>query len=294
MLSVKISALLALFVFFFPLTNACFVSSELEVEVEDVPPLTPLKTVSVDANITFRWGFGAIFLFPLTLYVEIKDVPEWVYITLSEASFTVAPEKIFEGFFGGEKRKTISITLTPHKEIEAYVDSRFKLHVYTNGSFLIRGSEDEESVSIRQDFQNKGIIASLSPSTIKVKEGESKSCYLNLTNECNGDVTVTFEVENITDNWRISFSPQQIIIPSSYSGINKKTVVVTFRGKGSEEGLLKIQYSPSANPEWGKSEVYVPLLLESTEKGGIGGIIGIIAVIIFLLFIAFLWKKRKI
>ena len=293
MMSVKILPLLAILLFFIPIANACFVSSELSVEVEDVPPLKPLKTETIDANITFTWGFGAIFLFPLNIYIEIKDVPDWIYITPSESSFSIAPEKIFEGFFGGEKSRTIPITLTPHKEVEAYVDSSFKIHVYTNGSFLIKGSEDEKSVSIRQDFQDKGVIASLSPSTIKLKEGESKRCYLNLTNACNGDITVNFEVENITDNWKISFSPQQVIIPSSYSGDNEKTVTVTFQGKGSEEGILRIKYFPTANPDWGEKEITVPLILKSTGKGGAGGLVAVVAFIIFLIIIAFLWKKKK-
>lgn len=294
MVSGKILVLFVAILFFFPLTNACFVSSEIDVDVGDIPPLKSLKTVSVDANITFRWGFGAIFLFPLNIYIEVKDVPEWVYVTLSETSLSISPEKIFEGFFGGEEKRTVSITLTSHKEIEAYVDSTFKLHVYTNGSFLIRGSEDEEIVSIRQDFQDRGVVASLSPSTIEVKKGGSKKCYLNLTNECNGDITVIFEVENVTENWKISFSQQQIIIPSSYSGNNEKTITVTFQGEGKGEGVLKIKYFPTANPDWGEKEVTIPFLLKSTEEKGTGGIVAVTILIIFLIIIAFLWKKKKV
>lgn len=292
----KIFALLALFLLFIPLTNACFVSSTLEIDVEDIPPLTPFTSVDIDADITFEWGFGALFVAPVVIYVEVETAPEWVHVEPSEDSFTVSQE-LFEGFFGGKESKTIPIKITPHKEIEAYISSPLKIHAYTNGSFLIKESDGEKEIYIHQNFQDRGVLLSSSFQRIEVKKGESEQIYLNLTNECNGDVTVTFHVENITEDWDVSFTPsqQQVNVPSSYSRNNEKTVKITFRGKGegSEEGMLKIKYFPTSNPEWGEKEESMTFSLKSTEKRSIGGLIGVVVLIIFLFIIFILWKKRR-
>jgi uncharacterized membrane protein len=290
----KVFTLFALILLCIPLTEACFVSSLVELDIEDVSPLESSTSETIDANVAFEWGIGALFAAPVVIYIEVEKSPEWTYVETSEDSFTVQPG-FFEGFLGGSESETIPIKITTITEAEAFVSSPLKIRAYTNGSVLIQESMAEEEIYISQTFHDKGLFSSLSSQNIDMVKGESEQIVLNLTNECNGDVTVAFLIENLTEDWKISFSHQQIVIPSSYSGNNEKTVSLKVKaeGEGSEEGTLKIQYFPTNNPEWGENEKSLTLFFKSTEKGSIGGLIGVILLIVFLLILIVVWKKRR-
>jgi len=117
----KIIVFVAMLAIFLPSAEACFVSSGIEIDVGDVPSVPPSDSVTMDATVTFRWGFGSFIPLPVTIYFDINNVPGWLYASPSMHSFTVTPK----GLTGGEEKKTITITLTSNKETAAtYMSTR--------------------------------------------------------------------------------------------------------------------------------------------------------------------------
>ncbi len=289
----KIIVFVAMLAIFLPSAEACFVSSGIEIDAGDAPIVPPSDSVTMNANVTFRWGFGSFIPLPVTIYFDINNVPGWLYASPSVHSFTVTPK----GLTGGEEKKTVTITLTSNKETAAYSYDSFDIHVYTNGSFLVQGSGAEEKVTVSQDFNDKGISAQLSDSTINVVKGESGKSYLNITNMCNGDIYVKINVMNLSSAWKVSSAQTDFVIPSKYTGDNSKSIPLTFRasGKGEEEGWVEVRYSPSANANWGEKTVTIPVLVKSTEPGISGGAIAtaILLLLIVAVIIAVIWGKHR-
>ncbi|MEA2053914.1 MAG: hypothetical protein U9O96_02175 [Candidatus Thermoplasmatota archaeon] len=289
----KIIVLLSLLALFLPSAGACFVSSQLELNVEDAPPVPPTDSVTINADVTFRWGFGSFLPLPVTIYFDTDDVPEWLSVSPSLYSFTITPK----GFSGGEERKTISIKLTAKKETAAFSYDSFNIHAYTNGSFLVKGSEAEEKVTVMQDFEDKGIAPQLSDNMINVVKGGSEKVYLNITNLCNGDIYVKINTLNLSSAWKVTAAQTDFVVPSKYAGGNTKSIPLIFRADGvsSEEGWIEVIYSPSANPDWGEKTASIPVFVKSTEKGISGGAIAfvIILILIIVVVIALVWKKYR-
>jgi len=289
----KIILFVAMFAIFLPSAEACFVSSGIEMDVENPPAIPPSDSVTINATVTFRWGFGSFLPLPVTIYFDINNVPDWLYASPSLHSFTVTPK----GLTGGEEKETITITLTSSKETTAYSYDSLDLRAYTNGSFLVKGSEAEDKVTVSQEFNDKGISARLSDSTISVVSGESKKSYLNITNMCNGDIYVKINVMNLSSAWKVTSTQTDFVIPSKYTGDNTKSIPMTFRasGKGDEEGWIEVTYSPSANNNWGEKTVSIPVFVKSTEPGISGGAVAaaILFILVIAVIIAVIWGKYK-
>jgi len=289
----KAIIMVAILAILLPSAEGCFVSSGIDLDVSNPQPIPPSDSVTINANITFRWGFGSFLPLPVTVYLEVKDAPSWLYISPSESSFTVTPK----GFTGGEERKVIPIKLTANTETKAFSYESITLHAYTNGSFLIQGSEAEKKVTVMQDFKDNGISAQLSDSMISVVKGESQKIYLNITNMCNGDIYVKINTMNLSNDWKVTAAQTEFVIPSKYTGTPSKSIPITFRasGKGSEEGWVEVTYSPSANPDWGEKTVAIPVFVKSSEQGISGGAIAsaVFLLLIVALIIAIVWRKYK-
>jgi len=289
----SIILVIALVALFLPTAEGCFVSSGIDLVVDDPQPIPPSDSVTINANITFRWGFGSFLPLPVTVYLEVENAPDWLYISPSESSFTVTPK----GFTGGEEKKSIPITLTSNTETKAFSYESITLHAYTNGSFLVKGSEVEKKVTVMQDFKDKGISTQLSDSMISVVKGESQRVYLNITNMCNGDIYVKINVMNLSNDWKVTSTQTELVIPSKYTGTPSKSIPITFRasGKGSEEGWIEVTYSPSGNPDWGEKSVAIPVFVKSSEPGISGGAIAsaVFLLLIIALIIAIVWRKYR-
>ncbi len=289
----KAIIMVAILAILLPSAEGCFVSSGIDLDVSDPQPIPPSDSVTINANVTFRWGFGSFLPLPVTVYLEVKDVPNWLYVSPSVSSFSVTPK----GFTGGEERKVIPIKLTASAETKAFSYESITLHAYTNGSFLVQGSETEKKVTVMQDFVDKGISTQLSDSMINLVKGESEKVYLNITNMCNGDIYVKINIMNLSSDWKVTATQPELVISSKYTGTPTKSIPLTFRasGKGSEEEWIEVTYYPSSNPGWGEKTVAIPVFVKSSEPRISGGAIAsaIFLLLIIALIIAIIWKKYK-
>jgi hypothetical protein len=247
----------------------------------------------MNATVTLTWGFGSFLPLPVMVYFDINNLPDWLYASPSMHSFTVTPK----GLSGGDETRIITITLTSNKETGAYSYDSFDIHAYTNGSFLMKGSEAENKVTVSQAFNDRGISTKLSDSNINVIKGESKKSYLNITNMCNGDIYIKINVMNLSSAWKVSSTQTDFVIPSKYTGDNSKSIPLTFRasGNGAEEGWINVTYYPSANENWGEKTVTIPVMVKSTEAGVSGGAIAtaILLLLIVAVIIAVVWSKYR-
>lgn len=277
----------------FSTANACPVESNIEIEVEDVPPIPLYNSEIVTANITFRWDFGLAVLFPqvVNIWLEAINVPNWLSVIPSKKLFTIGAGL---PIFHREFQWSVFIDLVAGKEIEAFVPSTFILRAYTNGSRFVKGSEDKKEISVMEDFYYKGINASISSSRIKVAERKEKKISLHLGNICNGDVMVELGAQT-PKGWKITFGDSKFVIHSKFSN-NEKDVEIKIdneKGKGTGEGKIVVSYYPKDNPELGKEEIYIPLRLEEKEgKGGVTGITAFVIGIVVLILLIGIWKKK--
>lgn len=279
----KIISLFMACMAFLPLTNAGFIFSEIEINVDEPSPIPIGKSESVDANITLKWGAGSIIPIPLTVYVEAKDVPDWLSVTPSPSQFSVTPT----GIFGGSESKNVKIVFQANKEVEAFVGYSVKLHVYTNGSFFIKGSEAIKYIYPMEDFIDKGLTIE-SPSAVNLYRGEEKKVYFNVTNNCNAKVVVEIEEENATG---FSFSYTKFsLLPKE-----RKKISVDITPDVSKEANVRIKfnyYPEGYENRKNYEEVYLTLI--SRSKGGGGGALAVGLVIIIIGAILFIiWKKKK-
>lgn len=286
-----------LLLLFLPLTDACSVDSNMEVEIGDVSPVPPYDSEIVTANITFTWDFGLAVLLPgvLTIQLEAINVPDWLLVTISRGLFVVGVG--IANLFHREFNETVSIHLTSKREVEAFVPSTFTLRAYTNGSRFVKGSEDKKEVSVMEGFDYKGINASMSSSRIKISEGKEKKTSLHLENRCNGDIMVELKAQ-IPKGWNATFSDSKFIIPSKFSkNKNEKDVEIKIdneKVKRTGEGKIIVSYYPTDNPELGKEEIYIPLLLEEKEeKGGVTEITAVVIGVVVLILLIAIWRKKR-
>lgn len=280
----------------FSTVNACLVESNMEIEVEDVPPISPYSSEIVTANITFRCDFGLSLLLPqvINIRLEAVDVPDWLLVTISRGLFVVGVG--IANLFHREFNENVSIHLTSKREVEAFVPSTFILRAYTNGSRFVKGSEDEEEISVMEGFYYEGINASTSSSRIKVAEGKEKKISLHLGNICNGDIMVELGAQT-PKGWKITFGDSKFVIHSKFSkNENEKNIEIKInneKGKGTGEGKIVINYYPKDNPELGKKEVHIPLRLEEKkEKGAITGMTAVVIGVIVLVLVIAIWRKK--
>lgn len=268
---------------FLPLSDAGFVFSEINISIDEPEPIPVGKSVSVDANITVKWGAGSIIPIPLTVYVEAKDVPEWLTVTPSPSQFSITPT----GIFGGSKSKNVKIVFQAIKEIEAFVGYGVKIHVYTNGSFIIKGSEATAYVYPMEDFVDKGLIIE-APSEVSLYRGEEKKVYFNVTNNCNAKLVVEIEEENATG---FSFSSTKFYISPN----ERKRISIGITPDVSKEANIRIKfnYYPDEHEDK-KNYEEVSLTLISKTRGGGGGALAVGVVIIIIGIILFIiWKRKK-
>ncbi len=270
-----------------PAAGASFVSTDMEMSVDEPSPVPVDGSITVDAHINFSWGFGAIIPTAVTVYVDAENVPDWLSVTCTPPSFVITPT----GLKGGNIEKDIKIHLTSKQEIDAFTQYSFTLHAYTNGNFLIEAADAKKAVPVMQDFADHGIQVE-HPSKIKCNAGDEKTVYLNITNDCNAPVTVSIERLNNTSAYSVSYDDNNIIIPAR----SQKQVSMRVEAKqmGAFDMPFKATYYPTGYPGKSNSVEFV-ISLESTEmKTDFVGAISIaIAVIIVAAVIAIAWKKLK-
>lgn len=266
-----------------PFASACFVSSDIEISVDEPPAIPVGKQVTINANVTLSWGFGAIFPLPVVVELSIKEAPYWLSASLSQNKINFKPS----GFFGGSESKIIQINLIANEEVEAFVPYKLILYAHTNGSLLVRGAEREVTVNVMEDFYDRGLDVE-KPSIIKAVEGKDKTFYINITNKCNAPVNIKMEMENLS-GFFVSYSKNNFNLPSK----SEKRVRVTLRGEnaGNVNAMLKISYSTQTGAE---KELFVPLSIKVYSRGGGGGAVAIaIAVVVAVLILFFAWWKKR-
>ena len=220
----------------------------------------------------------------VTVYVEAKEVPDWLSVSISPTKFTVTPT----GFFGGSSSKNIQITLMANREVTAYVSYPLKIHAYTNGSLILRGSEATEEIYVMEDFVDNGLTIE-KPSAVNFYVGEEKEIHLNITNNCNAPVYVEIEEENTT-GFSLSYEEKKISIQTK---ARKAITIRVTAGEAKEAKIrLKFNYYPIGHEEKKNYEMEeITLLSRAKPQGGaiaIGIVIIIIALILFVI-----WKKKR-
>ncbi len=281
----KIAAVATLFMLF-PVASAGFVSTSIDIEADSPPPIGLDESESIIANVTLNWGFGAFLPLPAEVYVEVENVPEWLSVYVSPSKFTVTPDKIM----GGSKSENIKITFKANKETTAFIEYPIMIHAYTNGSFLLRGSEATKEIYVMEDFVDNGLTIE-KPSAVHLYRGESKIVYFNVTNNCNAPIYIEIEEEN-TSGFLLSYKEK---IPVEAKG--KAAIAVRIEAEESKEAevLLRFNYYPqlSLNQQTVKNyeEVQLTLMSRTRPQGGALAV-GIVIVIIVLILFA-IWKKRR-
>ncbi|MGC9555031.1 MAG: hypothetical protein ACP5EK_06940 [Thermoplasmatota archaeon] len=288
----KILVAAALVVLFLPVAQACFVSSSLDLQIEEPPLISPDDTETLTANLTLSWGFGAFLPLPVTIYVEVMGAPDWLYVS-PVSSFTLTPQ----GWTGGSESRTFSVKMSASEETSAFVYQDLTIRAYTNGSFLVRGSEDTQSFRVAQDFVHRDLAPQVSASALTLYTGESQRVYLNMTNRCNADLAVTVKALNFSSDWTVRLDRTEMVIPPSFTGNPEVSLPLVFKAEGESEenGWLEITYHPAKDSSWGPETVTVPIYAKSRDRGMAGGTIAAIIVLILLavVIVALVWRKYQ-
>ena len=290
----KVFAALLLLVSMVSAAEACFVTSTIEVRVEqsDQVYISPTDSLILTANLTLSWGFGAFLPLPVNIYVEVTETPSWVYVSPID-SFTLTPQ----GVKSGSDSKTFTIKLSSSEETNAYVFQDLILHAFTNGSFLVRGSENSQTIQVAQDFNHRELTPQVSMSTISLTTGDTQRLYLNMTNRCNADLAVSVKPMNFSNDWQIRIDRSEFIIPSSFTGDPELAIPLLFKAESSSEenGWLEITYYPVKDAGWGPVTKTIPLFVESQDEGIPIGTIAAVAVglLVIVVIVALIWRKYR-
>jgi hypothetical protein len=294
MASGKIAATLLLLVLFFPAAEACLVTSTIEMQVEqsDQIFIPPNDAVTLTANVTLSWGFGAFLPLPVNIYVEAMDLPSWVYVSPIN-SFTITPQNIW----GGSESQSISIRLTSSDTTNAFVFRDLTLQAFTNGSFLVRGSEGTQVIRVAQAFEHRELVPHMSMSSLSLTTGETQRIFLNMTNRCNADLSVSVKPMNFSSDWSIRNDRSEVIIPSNFSGNPEVSIPLLFKADDSSEenGWVEITYYPTKDAEWGPEIVTLPLFVKSRDEGTSIGTMATVAILLLIVvvIIVLIWRKYR-
>jgi len=263
--------------------SAGFISSELDLSVEQPSPVPLNEAIVLHARLNFSWGFGAIIPMPLVIYIEAENVPDWLSVSIQPSSFTITPV----GWRGGSTEKDVTITLRAKDEAPAFVTYNVAIHAFTNGSLIVNGAEDKEALNVMQDFHDAGIF--VEHKSVKLSMDESKEVTINVTNNCNSPLYINIQPVNSSKYFDFSF-PSMQIIQSHSTGVIK--IGVTAKKIGKEDVQLKLEYYPPGHEEK-KNFAYTNITIESYGKeGSMTAIsIGIIIVVVASIIIV-IWKRR--
>jgi hypothetical protein len=290
----KVFAAILLLILFLPAAEACFVTSSIDVQIEqsDQVILSPTESLTLTANLTLTWGFGAFLPLPVNIYVDVTQTPSWVHVSPIN-SFAITPQ----GIRGGSESRTLSIKLSSSEETNAFVFQDLTIHAFTNGSFLVRGSEHTQTIQVAQDFKHLELAPQTSVSAISVTTGDTQRVYLNMTNRCNADLSVSVTPMNFSTDWSIRMDRSDFIIPSTFTGDPEVSIPVVFKAESSSEenGWLEITYYPLKDAEWGPVTKTVPLQVNSQdERMPIGSIaILLIGLLIIIVIVVLIWRKYR-
>jgi len=295
----KATILFSLLVLLLPAASACFVSSDLTVNVDQPQPVPSEDgdSVRLEANVTFSWGFGAFLPLPTTINVGVQDTPEWLMVSLDQNQLSITPQ----GLLGGDVSRTVSMTLSSVTETRAGSYDTFTLSLETPGNLLIQGTSYNETIQVSQEFVDNNITVELSDSDIRLNKGERQKVHLNLTNQCNGEVAVQVEVMNLSDAWEVTstspFYDSTLYIPSSYEGDDTASLPLTFESNEAttENIWLKITYQSTDSPDKGGTRLEAMSLRADTEGISFGTIAAVIVgILVILVIVAVVWRKYRL
>lgn len=291
--------LFSLVILLLPAASACFVTSDLTANVDRPRPIPSEggDSVTVEANVTFSWGFGAFLPLATTIKADVQDTPEWLTVTLDKNQISLTPQ----GFFGGEISRSVFITLSSVTETEAGSYETFTFSVETAGNLLIQEASYNQTIEVSQAFVNNNISAELSARSIRLTKGERQKVHLNMTNQCNGEVAVKVEVMNLSQAWDVSstspYYGSTLYIPSRYGGDNTASLPLTFESNEAttEEIWLQITYWSTDDPGQEYTFAKSMSLRADTEGISIGTIAAIvIGILVILVIVVVIWRKYRL
>ncbi len=278
----KIFAMISLFMLL-PTASAGFISSSINIDVDDPPAIPMDKSVTVNANITLSWGFGMIFPLPATIEVSAENVPSWLTVSISPDNFVITPS----GFTGGEAGKNVEISFHAIRETTAFVGESITIRASTSGNFLLKSSEATHTIYAMEDFVDNGLTIE-APSGVNMYKGEETTLHFNVTNKCNAPVYLQIEEENVSG---FTFSHENNFAIGSKE---RKDISIKIKAEEAMEEKVKLKfiyYPPGHDEKKNYQEIEIPIT--SKTRGGGGSLAIGLVVVVVLLIIFGLWKRKR-
>ena len=266
-----------------PTVSAGFISSSINIDVNDPPAIPMDKSVTVNANVTLSWGFGMIFPLPVTIELSAMNVPDWLTVSITPDNFALTPS----GFTGGETGKNVEISFRALKETTAFVSEPITIMATTSGNFLLKASEASHIIYVMEDFVDNGLTIE-APSGIHMYRGEEATIHFNITNKCNAPVYLQIEGENVS-GFILSYE-NNVAIGSK----ERKDISIKIKAEEATEERMKLKfiYYPPGHEEM-KNYQEIDIPITSKTKGGGGSLAVGLVVVIVILIIFGLWKRKR-
>ena len=270
-----------LFLLLSPTGDTCLIKSEMEIKVDNIPPISPIDYVEINATLVYKWDIGA-FHVPVFIEIEKENLPKWLSVSISPQVFTITTDK----FTGGEKRIPFKMILYPKEEVKAFSKANFTVYAKAKAIIpIIRNCETEKRVEVMQDFFNGKRLNLTIPHEI-IGDGTYE---LIIENNCNGDVMVELNFQDLND-WDVIFNKTKFVVPSKFSMENRKTIKMKIKeGKSNSVGRIEMIYYPIGK-SGEKERMYMNVYLYK-EKNEFYYLIAPIVLIALIIFLFYRYKK---
>jgi len=235
----------------------------LETDAEIETPLKIGEQKEIELNVKYQLVLGDIaklffgrriirfFLFGLSNTLKISgdpsitlnlslESPEWCTANLEPTELMFTMDKaITDG-----KTKTVKLTYIIDENATALVNESIKINANSNGVGSVPESSNTFPIQVVPEYKSDIITESKNEFTIPPLK--NYSVLVNITNNGNGETSVSFEIEKPKD-WNVSFSPEEIIIPATET--KQVTVNVINPPKSFENETLIITMNPKSTIE---------------------------------------------
>jgi hypothetical protein len=257
--------------------------------------------------------FGRDYIFPLvtrlrygtrfpsvTLNLSLES-PEWCKANFEQWEFQLTMDA---GILDG-KTKTAKLTFILNESAPALKNESIEITAKTNGlGVLIQAASNSLSIPVIPEYISDLNVSEINES--KIPPLKNHSVPINITNNGNGETSVSFEIEK-PDGWNVSFDPEELIIPTTET--KQMTLTVINPPKDFVNETLTLTIKPKSTEEYEEDPSVLngsPVTLELTfindksEKDGdedtiidISLVIVVLLVIIFVIIAFFFIKKRR-
>lgn len=169
----------------------------------------------------------------ITVNLSIES-PEWCKANLEPSEFQFTMDKAITN----GKTETTKLTYTLKDSATALVNESIKINANSNAIGRVPAATNTFSVPIVPVYISD--IVAEAESEFSISPLENYSFPINITNNGNGETGVSFEI-NKPDNWNISYSSEEIVIPINETKQMTLTVINPPKDFVNETLLLTIK-----------------------------------------------------